>query len=410
MKSAFLFNKWAIVPPEILARPAVIVGEAGSGKTETLLRLAYVAVKVYGYQVVFLDAKGDEETAARFLAAMWQAGKEQVSVFPFQPYNAWTGNADTLFNRLMAVQDFSEPYYKNITSLLLSLALGVPGGPPRSSHALLENLTLATLRVRYRGTPHEHEVERITEKDANGVYNRYRAFFSLFKDKLDHGFTFDTQDAAYVLLDMIAYREEAASVGRYLLEDLAHYVARRKPSEKKVLIIIDEVSALAIANIANLAERLRSYGGPMVLSSQSEQGLAKNQDERARILGTAHTVFLHTCSAPEPFIARAGMHKQVRAGWSVHDQTGTGYGTMQLQEEYLISPDEVRRLQTGEVYLIANGQGQKARIAPLHVEAEFKARALACLRHAEEERSNQTVQIKEEALPETEPLKEADNL
>ena len=408
MKSPFLWKNWLVLPSEILARPGVILGEAGSGKTETLLRIAYLAAKVYHYDIVFLDAKGDEATAARFVAAMWQAGKQRIKVFPHSPYYGWTGEADTLLNRLMAVQDYSETYYKNMASLLLSLALHAPGGPPRTSRALLDNLTLDRLRVLYRGTDQESEIGRITEKDANGVYNRYRAFFWMFKDKLDKGFTFDETEAAYVLLDTIAYREEAASIGRFMLEDIAHYVSRRKPAEQKVLIIIDEVSALAIENIANLAERLRSYGGPILLSSQSEQGIAKTPDERNRILGTAHTVFLHTCNAPERFIERAGKQKQVKAGWSVRNLAGTGYGTMQLQEEYLIPPDDVKRLETGEVYIIANGHGLKARIAPIAISPESQAEALAFLSREETETSNQYQQS--DSVAPLEPPKEADSL
>ncbi len=375
MKSPFRFRQWLIFPQEIIARPGVVIGEAGSGKTETLLRLAYLTAAIYHYDVVFLDAKGDRATAARFVAAMRQAGKQRVKVFPCSPYYGWKGDADALFNRLMAVQSYSEEYYHNIARLLLSLALHVPGGPPRSSRDLLENLTLDALRVRYRGHYEASEIERVTDKDANGVYNRYRAFFSMLQGKLDRGFTFDETDAAYILLDGIAFREETGSIGSYLMEDIAHYIARRKPAVQKVLIIIDEVSALAIDNIANLAERLRSFGGAMLLSSQSQQGLARTQDERDRILGTAHTLILHTCNAPERLIERAGKHKQVRAGWSVRDQAGTGYGTMQLQDEYVVPPDDVRRLDVGEVYLIANGYGQQGRVAPLKLSPEVMRQA-----------------------------------
>ncbi len=378
-KSIFRLRKWLIFPQEILARPGVVIGEAGSGKTETLLRLAYLAAAIYHYDVVFLDAKGDRTTAARFVAAMRQAGKQRVKVFPFSPYYGWKGDADALFNRLMAVQTYSEEYYHNIARLLLSLALHVPGEPPRSSRELLENLTLDVLRVRYGGRYEASEIERVTGKDANGVYTRYRAFFSMLQGKLDRGFTFDETDAAYILLDGIAFREETGSIGRYLMEEIAHYIARRKPAAQKVLIIIDEVSALAIENIANLAERLRSFGGAMLLSSQSQQGLAKTQDERDRILGTAHTLILHTCNAPERLIERAGKHKQVHAGWSVRDQAGTGYGTMQLQDEYVVPPDHVRRLNVGEVYVIANGYGQQGRVAPLDVPPEAMRQALAFL-------------------------------
>ncbi|HEU5376901.1 MAG TPA: hypothetical protein VFV38_15805, partial [Ktedonobacteraceae bacterium] len=92
-------------------------------------------------------------------------------------------------------------------------------------------------------------------------------------------------------------------------------------------------------------------------------------------------------------------------GWNVLNQAGTGYATMQLQEEYLIPPDEVRRLETGEVFLIANGQGQKARIAPLAISPEQQAEAFAFL--ASEEAAEQP----ETTSPSmSEPPGEADSL
>ena len=71
------------------------MGAAGSGKTETLLRLSYLAAKVYGWQVAFLDAKGDPATRDRFVAAMLHAGIDATSIrtFPAQHYDAWRGDA-----------------------------------------------------------------------------------------------------------------------------------------------------------------------------------------------------------------------------------------------------------------------------------------------------------------------------
>jgi TraM recognition site of TraD and TraG len=386
-----------VLPEATLARPGVVVGEAGSGKTETLLRLAFAAALVYGYFVLYLDAKGDRTTAARFLVAMWAAGKRHVKVFPCSPYYGWTGDADTLFNRLMAVQSYSEEYYKWIASLMINLALNIPGGPPRSGEDFLEHLTLDQLLIDYRGCREEREVIRINAHDANGVYNRYRAFFKALKGKLDQGFTFNDIDAAYILLDGIAFREETSSIGRFLVEDIAHYVSRRKPPEKKVLIVIDEVSALAIDNIVNLVEQLRSFGGTVILSSQSQQGLAATQNERDRILGTAHTLILHTCNSPEQLVARAGKRMQVNQRWNVLDQRGTGYGTVQLQQDHIISPDDVRRLGVGEAYIIINGYGHKVCITQVEITPERQSEAFRFLE--EEERMKAKLQPDPNSTP-----------
>jgi len=363
----FVVKRWFTLPEKILARPGVIIGEGGSGKTETSLKVASIAT-AYDYDIIFMDAKGDESILTRFVATMRQAGKQRIKVFPASPYYGWVGDARTLFNRLMAVQTYSEQYYEGIASLMLDLAVKVPGGPPRSSTQLLRNLTLEQLRLSYRGLPEQEELSRIKPEDANGVYNRYRAFFHALDGKLDTGFTFDEVDATYIQLDTVAFSKETSSLGRYLVEDIAHYITRRKPRSRKVLIVIDEVSALAIEHIANLSERLRSFGGAMMLTSQSEEGLAKTLDERSRILKTSHLVILHTCNAPERLIERAGRYKQIRTGWSMRNEEGTGYGTVHMTDEYIVPPDEARRLEVGECFVIVGGYGYKVRVAPIRAD------------------------------------------
>lgn len=99
---------WLAYPAVDLARHAVVVGAAGSGKTETLLSVARLAAGAYGWQVVFVDAKGDPRTRDRFLATMVAAGVDPVAVrsFPSAPYDGWRGDRRALVNRLMEVTDY----------------------------------------------------------------------------------------------------------------------------------------------------------------------------------------------------------------------------------------------------------------------------------------------------------------
>lgn len=374
-KTPLIEKGWFTLPLALVARPSVVLGEGGSGKTESLLKIASLVATVYGFDIIYVDAKGDDDLAARFVATMRKAGKQSIRLFPTSSYYGWTGDTRALYNRLMAVQTYSEPYYENMAGMMLDLALNTPSKTPRRSTELLQNLTLEHLKIGYRGLPEQSELDRIKPEDANGVYNRYRAFFRALHGKLDSGFTFDETDAAYIKLDTVAFAKEAGSIGRYLVEDIAHYITVRKPRKKRVLIIIDEVSALAIENIANLSERLRSFGGAVMLACQSEEGLAKTQDERNRILKTSHMLLLHTSNAPEKLIERAGKHKAVNTGWSMHSEEGTGYATVNMKDEYIIPPDDARRLNVGECFVIAQGYGYKVHVAPIQTDAASLADA-----------------------------------
>jgi len=176
---------WFTLPEQAVAHHLVCVGASGSGKTETLLRIAYGVAKVYGWQVLFLDAKGDRQTAVRFVAAMLQAGRQQIKMFPAAFYDGWRGDGNALLNRLIAIEDYSDAYYKGMAKLMLSLAITVPSGLPKNSRELLARLRLDTLTAAYKGLPEEAEVLQIRPRDATGVYNRYRAFFGMIGSRLD---------------------------------------------------------------------------------------------------------------------------------------------------------------------------------------------------------------------------------
>lgn len=142
-------------PRSALRLHAVALGASGSGKSETLLRIAYGARKVYEQQVIFLDAKGDtkreeeqaEDNAARFVAAMQLAGARSVQVFPALHYHGWHGTPTELKNRLLSVIDFSESaYYGDVAANALDLALNTPT-TPRSSQQFLANLRFDHLKA-----------------------------------------------------------------------------------------------------------------------------------------------------------------------------------------------------------------------------------------------------------------------
>ena len=186
---------------EALNQHIVVLGSTGSGKTETLLRLAYGARKCYGYQVCYLDAKGDErtETPARFVAAMQAAGAQRIRVFPATYYHGWRGSARDLYNRLMAIIDYSESrYYGDVAADVVRLALNSPVGVPRSSQELLALMTFKGLMAAYKGAPQIATVASLDKKLLNQVAMRYRVFFGAVEKQLDGSLGYEDADALYV--------------------------------------------------------------------------------------------------------------------------------------------------------------------------------------------------------------------
>ena len=270
-----------------------------------------------------------------------------VEVFPDAGYDGWRGEPLAVLNRLMAVEDFSEPYYRAVTKLMLVEAVKHPIGAPRSSTELIDRL-----HAQGHG------------KEGQGAVARYRSFFEVLDGKLDGEWAFEDVDAAYLLLDGLALKEEAAGLGRFLVEDFAHYVARRKPPDRRVLLVIDEFSALSMGtDAANLLERVRSFGASVVVSSQSYAGLGAGAD---RILDTAAGLICHQGADPERLVSRAGTRLTVERTIQISTDDGpTGLGSLRTQDAFRVHPDQVRQLDVGECFLIANGRAVRVHVTPV---------------------------------------------
>lgn len=370
---------WLAYPEADLSRHGVVVGAAGSGKTETLLRLSYLAARVYGWQIVFLDAKGDAATRERFVAAMLHAGIDAASIrtFPAQGYDGWRGDARALVNRLMEVSDFSEPYYREMALRVLDLATSAPPGPPRSSPDLLGRLRKTALRIAYRARPEAAEVDDLAERDVAGVANRYRAFFGALGGSLDGAWAFEDPAACYLLLEGLALKAEAARLGRFFLEDFAHYAGVRKEPARRVLLVVDEFSALeSAADAAHLFERLRSFGAAVIVSAQGYAGLGAAAD---RILDAAQTLVLHRCADPERLVARAGTVPRVEHTRYLPSRGGPGgagrEGAVTRREGWRVRPNDVRQLPVGEAVVVSGGKAGRVRVERLAPPEELLAAA-----------------------------------
>jgi hypothetical protein len=187
------------IPIEEFMRHVVVLGEPGYGKTITLLRLASMAVR-YGMQVVYIDLKGSAKTAAQFVAVMQLLGVRRIKVYPREPYDGWRGDPKTLYNRLMQMVDTgTHPFYRKLTSSLVSLAVNAPGGPPKKSKEFLRRLDTDWLYRAYAGKTFEHaSARRKITKHAPHLDDLSLTFEGFFDGiaggALDGEFAFDGED------------------------------------------------------------------------------------------------------------------------------------------------------------------------------------------------------------------------
>lgn len=352
----------------------VILGASGSGKTETTLRIAQGARLLYGMKVIFIDAKGDFETAEKFLASMYDTGISKISYFPGTSYDAWRGNRRALFNKLLSILDFDQraPYWKSVAEKIVWLALTSSAGIPRNGKDFLSLLNQKVLRGLYRGKEEEDIITNMKVDVFEGVSLRYHAFFDALQGKLDGKVAFEDMDACYILIPGFSLKLEAASLGRFFMEEVSQYLAGRKKQDEKIIFVIDEYSAIresSAQSAVNLATRARSFGAGIILTAQSYAGLGSDQ-EAEEILDSVNGIILHSCSNPEKLVSRAGTKKVPEVGRQFDNGEFTGMGTSRVQEQFRVSPNEVRTLYQGECVYISGGRSATIQVQMLQVSSE----------------------------------------
>jgi hypothetical protein len=332
-------GRWCALPDAQLGLGWVVLGLPGSGKTETLLRLAQLGIS-QGCDVHVLDAKGERSTQERF-AALCEGAGVTARLFPEEPYDGFRGEPDALRNRLGRVVDYTEPYYQDGARDLLAAL--VSDGPPRSLAALLAALPTLTL-------------EGLDPAVRRGTLARYRAFAAAAAGGLDGDWAFEDVRASYVLLDGVALGDDAPRLARFFVEDFSHYAAARKPPGRRALLLIDEFSALRLDNAAAILERLRSFGAGVVVASQSVEGLHDDPREADRLLNAASCLITHRLADPEQLVLRAGTVRRAERSHQLEVGGPTGAGSLRLQESFRLDPNELRCLAPGQAAVVSAGR------------------------------------------------------
>jgi Helicase HerA, central domain len=351
-----------LLSQERMCRHLLVCGATGSGKTETVMRLAWTVAKESDAPVFYLDGKGDRDTAERFCGLMADAGRI-TRVFPNEPFDGWRGRAHEIQGRLMEIIDYTSEgpaaWYRDVAKTTLRLVCEHPDGPPRSSGVVLARMNHGLLAAAHRGSS---AVAALKAEQVAQVRLRYEAFFGQTRGALDGSWAWEDTKAAYLLLDSLALREETGGLARFLFEDFAHYFTGRKPKHQFCVLIVDEFSALASSSgMAARVEQARGFNTSLVLAPQVVAGMG-DATEAERIIGSVESVICHRVNTPEAIIALAGTRQGMEYSTQFAPEGATGAGSARSQHQFKVDPNKVRALEPGMAFLISRGRAMKIQV------------------------------------------------
>jgi conjugal transfer pilus assembly protein TraD len=400
-----------------LAAHGLVVGASGAGKTTTLVRILSELI-VRRRPVVAIDLKGSPQ----FIHSVGEAAQEAG-----RPFRLWTpdgptswnplahGNATELKDKLIATERFTEPHYQRAAERYVQAVLQVlhelGGGrsatlsrvvelmDPHRLRGALRHVSPA-LRVRvqdYLGglTPDQLSAVRglqtrlaILTESHTGRYLEPAAAGA----RVDLRSALSGGEVVLFSLNSATYGKLAAQLGTLAIQDLICAAGDRLARQAdgmpatQAFVVIDEVSVLGGDHVLALFARGREAGLGVLAATQELTDFERAAPGlRDQVLGNTAVKLAHRQEVPASaqMIAQlAGTEKT----WEETQQIGgpmfggwaTGRGTRRETEQFIIHPNEIKALGTGEAVLISKLRGKKTqtlRVSPRTASSQGRSSA-----------------------------------
>jgi type IV secretory pathway TraG/TraD family ATPase VirD4 len=381
-----------------LSAHALVLGASGSGKTTALVTILEQQIQ-RGRPVVAIDMKGSPLFALQLAQAAAAAGR---------PFKLWTpegpshwnplqhGNATELKDKLISTERFTEPHYQRAAERYLQTVLQVLE-QARPGHALtLEEVVAlmdprrlpAVLRSVARPladrvqdyvtglTPDQKSAVRglqtrlalITESEGG------RFLAPGPTESLDLAAALAGREVVLFSLNSSRYGQLAAQLGTLAVQDLISATGKRLDQARagtplqQATIAIDEFSGIGGAHVIALFARGREAGISCIVATQEMADLDRaGRGARDQILGNTALKLVLRQDVPESaeLVAQiAGTEKVWEESRQIGGTIFRGFpacGTRREGEQFIIHPNEIKSLRTGDAVLISKLRGERAR-------------------------------------------------
>jgi conjugal transfer pilus assembly protein TraD len=385
-----------------LAAHGLILGASGAGKTTTLLAILTHQVG-RGRPVVAIDMKGSPAFTRTLADAAAAAGR---------PFRVWTldggaywnplahGNATELKDKLIATERFTEPHYQRAAERYIQTVLQVfaHAHPDRSPTlqevvALMDPRRLASslrnldrpLRERTQDylaglTPDQHSAIRGLQTRIAVLTESHTGRFlapaaGVAGRTIDLRAALSGPEVVVFSLNSSRYGKLASQIGTLVVQDLVAASGNRLVEGSgaavpaAAVIGIDEFSALGADHVIGLLARGRESGMRGLVATQELADLDRAAPGlRDQVLGNTAIKIAHRQEVPGSAhtIAQIAGTEMV---WDTTYQTGgpliggyaTRRGTRRQVERFVVDPNEIKALRTGEAVVISKLRGIRPR-------------------------------------------------
>jgi hypothetical protein len=370
-----------VMPGPPITQHFAVLGGTGSGKSELVWRKVEADLASgQPRQVISLNCKQPGHRGApaeRLEAVARQAGRSFVKLEPdVSPWDPMRGSTQRIHQRLMAAEEWSEPWYQHLGSVVLALALQLAVKQGHSTASLgdvVKQLLHGGLEQLAPTDPRAAEaLKTIQMKDDGGLVTRLMdqaiQLGGWIGPVTVGGWSWEDADVIGVDLPTGTDPGTARMLLRLMLTDLEGWITEeRRPMvgprrAVPLTLVLEEISALdgdpiLSQRVNNLMERARSSDVEVIVVAQGPSGLGDPRTQEAIL--TNATVVTGRQSTTEAVESLAGL-----AGTRIGEEASVAYapgadvitGSIRAQHSFAVDPNRLRQLETGELVIIHRGR------------------------------------------------------
>lgn len=386
--------------PEHLRQHTLVLGATGTGKTTTLLTLAEGMVGS-GAGLCVIDLKADPQfsEALALIAKAHGTTFQNWSIGGPARWNPFAhGDQTELMNKIIELEEWTEPHYKRSAQRYLQTAIGVLAelGEPRDLPVIARYLSPRALgelvdREKRSGKLPSARADEVKGYLATldssatsaiyGLANRIAlisessaaASLEGGEGAIDIGEALATGGVTCFSLNSARYGETAAQLAALVARDLgtvcAERIAARRDGQppNPAYFLIDEFSGMPSDHVSALISRsARAAGVGVVLATQELADLTRIDPAFCdQVLGNTQVKVIHRQDVPESAErlanvagTKTGWHQTFRvehdvfAGRQIGHGRKVGEGSMTKVEQFRVHPNELKTLGCGRAVVI----------------------------------------------------------
>ncbi len=369
-------------------------GTTGAGKTICLSNFVLNGIKK-GTGLLLVDGKGDtgQGSILEIAKAFCEQHNRPLYVINMNEatksakYNPLKNATETVAkDMLVNMTEWSEPHYKTNTERYIQRVVKLMNIAeiPLSFNSIIQNMSadnfesLSAVLQKSGLISKENHIENLDLIKASGkIAEQASARFATIAES-EMGEIFDEsgidiysalKENAVILfiLNPLIYPETSKALGRLILIDSKKAVSQLFNNDRRSFFVFDEINVYASSVLIDLINKSRSAGVTCICATQSLADLetAVGEAFKHQIIENCNNYIVmrqNSFKSAEEWAKTVGTRSKLDVTYQMSKTEATGMGTAKQVREFIIHPDEIKSLKTGEGVFLSRDNGRCEKI------------------------------------------------